>query len=205
MAREALRLEREAAARYVDHPAASADPRLVSYWESLRRNEAQHRDLLAAWLRRQGEDPDLAVPARADLTASALDPEATGRHPLALADGARGQAGDHAALRDDYDFEDKAVVIYGHFAYQAEDRELTELFKELARSESGHRNGLRRVIRSLQEVARPVVLFCPLCGWEIDFGPVPAEGAEAKCRVCPGRFRLRLDDRGDWALERLAP
>ena len=80
-----------------------------------------------------------------------------------------------------------------------------ELFKELARSESGHRNGLRRVIRSLQEVARPVVLFCPLCGWEIDFGPVPVGWAEAQCRMCPGRFRLRLDDQGDWTLERLAP
>jgi hypothetical protein len=80
-----------------------------------------------------------------------------------------------------------------------------ELFKELARSESGHRNGLRRVIRSLQEAATPVVLFCPLCGWEIDFGPVPAEGAEVKCRMCPGRFRLGLDERGDWTLERLAP
>jgi rubrerythrin len=192
-------------ARYVDHPAASADPRLVSYWESLRRNEAEHRELLAAWLRRHGEDPDLVVPARADLTAAALDPQATGRHPLRLADGARGQAGDLAALRGDYDFEDEAVVIYGQFAYRSEDRELMELFKELARSESGHRNGLRRVVRSLQEVARPVVLFCPLCGWEIDFGPVPSDGAEAKCRMCPGRFRLRLDDRGDWTLERLAP
>ena len=158
-----------------------------------------------AWLRRHGEDPDLEVPARADLTAAALDPEATGRHPLRLADGARGQAGDLAALHGDYDFEDEAVVIYGRFAYRSEDRELMELFKELARSESGHRNGLRRVIRSLQEVARPVVLFCPLCGWEIDFGPVPSDGAEAKCRMCPGRFRLRLDDQGDWALERLAP
>jgi hypothetical protein len=120
-------------------------------------------------------------------------------------DGARGRAGDLAALRADYDLEDEAVVIYGHFAYRADDRELMELFKELARSESGHRNGLRRVIGSLREVATPVVLFCPLCGWEIDFGPVPSEGAEVKCRMCPGRFALRLDESGDWALERLAP
>ena len=83
--------------------------------------------------------------------------------------------------------------------------ESVELFKELARSESGHRNGLRRVIRSLQEAATAVVLYCPLCGWELDFGPVPAEGAEVKCRMCPGRFALRLDQRGDWTLERLAP
>lgn len=117
----------------------------------------------------------------------------------------RGHTGDLTALRADYEFEDEAVVIYGHFAYQAEDRELMELFKELARSESGHRNGLRRVIRDLHEAATPVVFFCPLCGWELDFGPVPSEGAEVKCRMCPGRFRLRLDERGDWTLERTAP
>ena len=65
MAREALRLEREAVARYTAHPAGSSDPGLVAYWESLRRNEAGHRDLLEAWLRRRGADPneDAAVGA----------------------------------------------------------------------------------------------------------------------------------------------
>jgi rubrerythrin len=199
-------LEREAAARYTDHPAATDDPRLVTYWESLRRNEAQHRDLLEAWLLAHGADPRADVPPRPDLAAAALDPETTGRHPLpATAGESRGRAGDLARLRDDYDFEDQAVVIYGHFAYVAEDRELTELFKELGRSESGHRNGLRRVVKDVTDPATPVVLFCPLCGWDIDFGPDPQEGARAKCRMCPGRFALRLDEHGDWALERLAP
>ena len=157
MVREALRLEREAAARYFEHPAASSDPRLVTYWESLRRNEAEHRRLLEQWLRAHGEDPDADAP------------------------------------------------LYGHFAYRAADPELVELFKELARGEAGHRNGLRRTIRTVEDPATPVILFCPLCGWAIDLGPDPAEGAKAKCPMCPGRFALRLDDRGDWTLERLAP
>jgi hypothetical protein len=179
----------------------------VAYWESLRRNEAAHRTLLEDWLRRHGEDPGADVPARPDLTAAALDLGAAGRHPLAEAgaDGAPGHAGYLAALRADYEFEDEAVVIYGHFAYQTEDGELMELFKELARSESGHRNGLRRVVRTVEDPATPVVLFCPLCGWDIDFGPDPAEGTEGKCRMCPGRFVLRLGDDGDWALERVRP
>lgn len=54
---EAIQLEREAVARYVDHSAATADPRLFAYWESLRRNEADHRDLLTAQLRRRGVEP----------------------------------------------------------------------------------------------------------------------------------------------------
>ncbi len=85
-------------------------------------------------------------------------------------------------------------MVYGRFAYQAEDHELMELFKELARAESGHRNGLRRTVRTVEDPATPVILFCPLCGWAIDFGPDPAEGAEGKCPMCPGRFALRLDE-----------
>jgi rubrerythrin len=174
--------------------------------ESLRRNEAEHRARLEAWLRAHGEDPEADAPVDEAFSVAALDPDAVGRHPLTRKeDGGRGRAGDIAALSADYDFEDEAVVVYGHFAYQAEDRELMELFKELARSEAGHRNGLRRTIRTVEDPATPVVLFCPLCGWQIDFGPDPAEGAEGKCPVCPGRFALRLGEYGDWTLERLAP
>ena len=213
LVREALRLEREATARYSEHPAASSDPRLVAYWESLRRNEAGHRGALEAWLRAHGADPDRDEPATRilgasvpDAATSARDAGGAGRHPLPpRADGVRGHATDVAALRADYDFEDEAVAIYGHFAYQAENHELMELFKELARGEAGHRNGLRRTIRTVEDPATPVILFCPLCGWQIDFGPDPAEGTEGKCPVCPGRFALRLDESGDWTLERLAP
>jgi len=211
MVREALRLEREAAQRYSEHPAASSDPRLVTYWESLRRNEAEHRRRLEDWLRARGEDPDAAVERAEAAAAGILDAASaqeggSGRHPLApAAPRSRGHAADLAALRSDYDFEDEAVAVYGHFAYRAEDPELMELFKELARGEAGHRNGLRRTIRTVEDPATPVILFCPLCGWAIDFGPDPAEGAEGKCPMCPGRFALRLDDRGDWTLEGLAP
>jgi len=43
--------------RYVAHGAETSDPRLVSYWESLRRNEAEHRELLLAKLRERGVEP----------------------------------------------------------------------------------------------------------------------------------------------------
>ena len=56
---EALRLEEQAVARYVAHSAATADPRLLAYWESLRRNEAEHRELLSAELRCRGVETHL--------------------------------------------------------------------------------------------------------------------------------------------------
>jgi rubrerythrin len=44
--RAALQLEEEAVARYTEHAARTADPRLFAYWEALRRNETEHRDEL---------------------------------------------------------------------------------------------------------------------------------------------------------------
>jgi hypothetical protein len=118
---------------------------------------------------------------------------------------ARGHASDLAALRSDLEFEDAAVKRYGQMAAEVADAELSGLFKELIRGEAGHRRGLRHMIARVEDPDTHVVLFCPLCGWEIDYGPDPADGDRAKCRMCPGLFALRLDESGDWVLDRLAP
>jgi rubrerythrin len=55
--REALELEAAAVARYVEHAGATSDPRLFTYWESLRRNEAGHSGMLQAELRRLAGEP----------------------------------------------------------------------------------------------------------------------------------------------------
>lgn len=116
-----------------------------------------------------------------------------------------GYTRDLAALRADYEFEDAAVKRYGRMANEVHEPELKTLFRELATGEAGHRRGLRRMIATVEDPGMPVILFCPLCGWEIDFGPGAAEGTAGKCPMCPGKFALRLDAGGDWALERLAP
>jgi rubrerythrin len=118
---------------------------------------------------------------------------------------ALGYARDLAALRADLEFEGAAVKRYGQMANEVDDPTLKELFRELLRGEAGHRRGLRRTIAHMEDAATPVVLFCPLCGWQIDFGPDPGEASEGKCDMCPGRFALRLSRGGDWTLERLAP
>jgi rubrerythrin len=56
--REALKLETAAVERYVQHSGSTSDPRLQTYWESLRRNEAAHRAMLKAELLRLGIAPD---------------------------------------------------------------------------------------------------------------------------------------------------
>lgn len=208
--------------RYTEHPAASSDPRLVAYWESLRRGEAEHRALLEDWLRTHGADLGEtesgvgAAAPRAGTEGGARAGNASDRAAEAVSGGAeaadraapggaRGHARDLAALRRDFDFETAAVKRYGQMAAEASEQALTTLFTELVRGEAGHRRGLRRMIAVIEDPETPVLLFCPLCGWQLDFGPQPAEGTEAKCPMCPGRFALHLDAGGNWTLERQAP
>lgn len=53
--KEALVLERGAVERYAEQSAHTSDPRLFSFWESLRRNECGHRDALLTALAGPGE------------------------------------------------------------------------------------------------------------------------------------------------------
>lgn len=55
--REALQLEQEAVERYTRQRDATADPRLIAFWDALRRNESDHREELnerVAAFRRSG-------------------------------------------------------------------------------------------------------------------------------------------------------
>jgi rubrerythrin len=71
--RAALELEEEAVARYVAHGSRTADPRLIAFWEALRRNEAEHHDRLLeriAVCEREGP----AAGPREENTRGAADP-----------------------------------------------------------------------------------------------------------------------------------
>lgn len=108
------------------------------------------------------------------------------------------------ALEADLEFEQTAVKLYGKYAAAVGDPLLKEMFKDLARAEAGHVRGLRQLIEDFHADDVTVLFFCPMCGWQIDYGAAPAEGTELKCPMCAGRFALRLVD-GDWMLERVGP
>ncbi len=116
----------------------------------------------------------------------------------------RGYTWTLSALQSDLEFEQTAVKLYGKYAAAVADPRLKELFKDLARAEAGHVRGLRQLMRDFAAEDQPVLFFCPMCGWQIDYGSSPADGTVLKCPMCAGRFALRLVD-GDWTLERVGP
>jgi rubrerythrin len=215
--RETLELERAATQRYAEHQLSACDPWLCAYWEGLRRNEADHHGRLVAELAALGAAHTEALPVgpeTAGPAASASGPAPAG--PAATSDPAapfvqpsatdplreRGYAGTLATLASDFAFERQAVATYAANANLLADPDLKAFMKELVRAETGHRRGLERAIERLNAGQEAVVLYCPVCGWELDFGAEPADGATVRCAVCAVRFALGARD-GDFVLERV--
>ena len=105
-------------------------------------------------------------------------------------------------LRSDLEFERLAVEKYAAFAKQLADPRLKALMREFVRAETGHGRGLKATIERVSAADYPVVLFCPVCGWQLDFGTDPAERATVHCPMCGMDFALRVRD-ADFVLERV--
>jgi rubrerythrin len=217
--RETLELERAATRRYSEHQSWAADPRLCAYWEGLRRNEGDHHATILAELAKAGGRPDDAAPGEdAALRRLTATPEpllgaepATGAEPAATPEPSvgsnaplrqRGYAHILATLRSDLEFERMAVEKYATFAKQLGDPRLKALMREFVRAETGHGRGLKRTIERVSGPDYPVVVFCPTCGWQLDFGTDPADRATIHCPMCAMDFALRVRD-GDFVLERI--
>jgi rubrerythrin len=222
--RETLELERAATRRYAEHQSWANDPRLCAYWEGLRRNESDHRATIVAELApagAAGEDEAAPEPPRGvqpTAEGGSADLAAPGEGPAASAAGAtanaRSSGGPHAPLRErgyahilatlrsDLEFERLAVEKYAAFAKQLADPRLTALMREFVRAETGHSRGLKRTIERVSASDYSVVVYCPTCGWELDFGAEPAEGATIHCPMCAMDFAIRASD-GDFVLDRV--
>jgi len=213
--RETLELERVATSRYAEHQSWAGDPRLCAYWEGLRRNEGDHHATILAELAKAGAVDAVAATAPDgaagddEPTGSAFEPTAAESSDSAAAPPAphaplreRGYARMLATLRSDLEFEHLAVEKYAAFAKQLTDPRLKALMREFVRAETGHGRGLTATIERVTAADYPVILFCPTCGWQLDFGTEPAERATVHCPMCAMDFALRVAD-GDFVLERV--
>jgi rubrerythrin len=199
--RETLELEREATRRYAEHQSWAADPRLCAYWEGLRRNESDHRAQILAELAQLGAASDWPAPATA--ASPGAGPSSGGISPDdAGPPDPRGFARALATLRSDVEFERAAVEKYAEFAKALDDPRLKALMREFVRAETGHGRGLKRTIEQMTAADYPVVLFCPTCGWRLDFGAAAAEGARVHCPMCAMTFALAVRD-GQFVLDRV--
>lgn len=165
-----LSLEYGAAKRYEWQIEQCQNPRLNAVLAGVMRNERDHFTQAAALLQKE-----------------------------APAEKVRGFASILFHLRQNLAFETEAARLYGQFAQEAVDPALKKMFFALSRSEAGHVQVFRTLIKEIEEGRYPVVFYCPICGWELDFGTSPAEGQEVRCGKCGGKFALKLAD-DDWQI-----
>jgi rubrerythrin len=105
-------------------------------------------------------------------------------------------------LKEDLDRERAAVKTYREFANASSSEEARSMFLEFARAEQGHANGLLKLITDIEGGEHEVVFYCPVCGWEVNFGKNPGPGKEVRCRMCGAIFSLKEVD-GDYQLQRM--
>lgn len=105
-------------------------------------------------------------------------------------------------LESDLQFEKDAVTIYKGFAEKAHDPQIRELFQELTKAEYGHVNGLKSLTKTIKDGEHEVKFYCPVCGWEVNFGETPGIGDRARCRMCGVIFEL-TEIGGDYDIRRV--
>lgn len=102
-------------------------------------------------------------------------------------------------LRLNLEFEEIAAATYKQFAKEAFDEKLKDNFKKMNRSELGHVNIFKKMIEAIEKGEYPVAFYCPLCGWEIEYGTTPKEGDAERCARCGQSYALKMVE-GEWTL-----
>lgn len=168
-----LALEFGANRRYEYQIGLIQNPHINAMLEGIKRNEADHVDSSFAALRR-------AQPPTVPGFATVLQ-----------------------ILETDLRFEEEAVKNYAAFAAHATNPEIRDYYKDLTRSEAGHKAELLSVIKAIQSGEYMVAFYCPKCGWEISFGLNPSAGQRATCAKCGFQSELTLEN-GDWGIVKAA-
>lgn len=168
----ALNLEYGANNRYRYQLADTHNPRVNSALEGIMRSEGDHIDSALDYLQVK------------------VAPESHGFSRTLM----------HMKLN--LDFEQVARDTYLQFSKETADPELVRTFREQSRSEQGHANIFKEMIENMAGGTYPVAFYCPLCGWEIDFGTSPKEGDTGRCAKCGYKVRLTMV-KGEWEVEGL--
>lgn len=103
-------------------------------------------------------------------------------------------------LLEDIGLEEEAMRLYSGYAAKSPDGKARAAFSRLISAERAHADALRRIVKEIEEDRHPVILYCPFCGWEMNFGEMPSLGNEEVCPVCCRKYAL-VEDGGDYKLK----
>ena len=105
-------------------------------------------------------------------------------------------------LLNDIGLEEEAISLYSEFAAKSPDESVRAAFSRLISAERAHADALKRIVKEIEEDRHPVILYCPFCGWEMNYGEMPSLGNEEACPVCCRKYAL-IEDGGDYKLKQV--
>lgn len=166
-----LGLELNAAKRYELFISMIKDPNINRTLEGIKRNEEEHIEQAISLIRK---------------FADSNAPQGF-RTLLAL-------------MEINLDFEERAIKIYQGFASASKDPILKEQYESLVRAEMGHLNIFRKYIEEIKNGILDVNFYCPVCGWDINFGKTPKEGDRNCCQRCGTHVEIFVSN-GDYEIK----
>lgn len=105
-----------------------------------------------------------------------------------------------ALMEINLDFEERAIKVYQGFANASNDPALKELYNSLVKAEMGHLNIFRKYIDDIKNQQLDVIFYCPVCGWDINFGKNPKEGDKNCCQRCGTHVEIFINN-GDYEIK----
>lgn len=105
-------------------------------------------------------------------------------------------------VETDLEFEKDAVKIYTEFTEKVHDPKIKEMFINFAKAETGHVNGLQKLMQRIRDGEHEVKFYCPVCGWTVNFEKKPKVRDHARCRMCGVIFEL-IEIGGDYDIRRV--
>ncbi len=165
-----LSLELNAAKRYELFISLIKDPNINRTLEGIKRNEEEHIQK-ALYLIKQFSDANAPDGFRTLL----------------------------ALMEINLDFEERAIKVYQGFAKAANDPVLKDLYNSLVKAEMGHLNIFRKYIELIKNKQIDVTFYCPVCGWDINFGNNPVEYNKLSCQRCGTTVEIYINN-GDYEI-----
>ena len=93
-------------------------------------------------------------------------------------------------LKEDIQLEKEASKAYMSWANRFEESYVKDFFLSFSRDEAGHAAGQSRLLSQRETGDYEVKLFCPQCGWILNFGREPTVGSIRMCPMCGAKSML---------------